>query len=98
MPEIFNLEGDEWDEAEDRPRWRWRGVPVGQRIGAEMLGVALYELDPDQRLFPCHTHHANEELLIVLRGNPTLRTHDGERELSDGDVVAFRAATGAITR
>jgi uncharacterized cupin superfamily protein len=34
--------------------------------------------------------------LIVLRGHPTLRTPEGERELAEGDVVCFpRGAAGA---
>jgi uncharacterized cupin superfamily protein len=49
----------------------------------------MYELEPGDRLWPYHTHHANEEWLIVLRGRPTLRTHEGEHELTEGDVVAF---------
>jgi uncharacterized cupin superfamily protein len=36
-----------------------------------------------------HTHHGSEELLIVLRGRPTVRTPDGERQLDEGDVVHF---------
>jgi uncharacterized cupin superfamily protein len=36
-----------------------------------------------------HFHHAQVELLIVLRGRPTLRTFDGERELNEGAVVHF---------
>ena len=35
-----------------------------------------------------HAHYGNEELFIVLRGTPTLRTPDGEEQLRDGDVVA----------
>ena len=38
---------------------------------------------------PYHTHHANEEWLLVLVGRPTLRTPDGEHELKAGDVAAF---------
>jgi uncharacterized cupin superfamily protein len=34
-------------------------------------------------------HHATEELLLVLDGQPTLRSPDGERELSRGEVVHF---------
>ena len=45
---------------------------------------------------PFHTHHANEEWAIVLRGEPTLRTHEGEQQLRQGDVVAFpRGKEGA---
>jgi alcohol dehydrogenase (cytochrome c) len=37
----------------------------------------MYEFEPGNRLWPYHTHHANEEWLIVVRGRPTLRTPEG---------------------
>ncbi len=94
--EVFNLNGDDWDRVEGRPGWRSRDVWVGARIGAQLIGGSMYELEPGDRLWPYHTHHANEEWLIVLRGRPTLRTPDGERELAEGDVVCFpRGGAGA---
>jgi uncharacterized cupin superfamily protein len=68
-----------------------RGQRVGAAAGAEKLGATLYEVDPGGRVSPLHIHHANEEMLIVLAGRPTLRTTDGERELEPGEVVAFPA-------
>jgi uncharacterized cupin superfamily protein len=90
VPKVFNLHGDEWDRREDRPGWRCRDAFVGQRIGGEMIGAALYELAPGDRLWPYHTHYANEEWLLVVKGRPTLRTPEGEQELDEGDMVAFR--------
>jgi uncharacterized cupin superfamily protein len=56
----------------------------------------VYELEPGSRLWPYHTHHANEEWLVVVRGEPTLRTPEGERVLREGDVVCFpRGKDGA---
>lgn len=56
----------------------------------------MYELEPGHRLWPFHTHHANEEWVIVLCGRPTLRMHEGEQELREGDVVCFpRGKEGA---
>ena len=56
----------------------------------------MYDVDPGKKLWLYHLHHANEEWLVVLRGRPTLRTPDGERELVEGDVACFpRGATGA---
>lgn len=76
--------------------FRVRGAGIGRRIGAELLGGSLYEIDPGKKLWPYHLHHANEEWVVVLRGRPTLRTADGERELSEGDVACFpRGAAGA---
>ena len=52
------------------------------------LGATVYELDPGDFVV-YHFHHAWEELLVVLRGEPTLRTPDGERRLEEGDAVYF---------
>ena len=96
MPKVFNLNGDEWDRVEDRAGWRSKDAWVGAHIDAELIGASMYELEPGDRLWPYHTHHANEEWAIVLRGSPTLRTVDGEQELTEGDVVAFpRGEQGA---
>jgi uncharacterized cupin superfamily protein len=91
---VFNLNGDEWDRVEDRPGWKSKDAWVGAHIDAELIGGSMYELEPGDRLWPYHTHHANEEWLIVLRGRPTLRTDEGEQELAEGDVVAFRRGKG----
>ena len=69
---------------------------MGARIGAELIGGSMYELEPGDKRWPYHTHHANEEWLIVLRGEPTLRTSEGEQALKEGDVVCFpRGKEGA---
>ena len=93
---IFNLHGDDWDRTEDRQGWRSKDAWVGQRIGGELIGGSLYELEAGDRLWPYHTHHANEEWLIVVHGAPTLRTPEGEQTLREGDVVCFpRGKAGA---
>jgi uncharacterized cupin superfamily protein len=94
--DVFNLHGDEWNRTEEREGWRSKDAWIGHRLGAELLGGSLYELEPGQRLFPYHVHHANEEWIVVVRGTPTLRTPDGEQELREGDVAVFRrGAEGA---
>jgi uncharacterized cupin superfamily protein len=87
---IFNLNGDEWDGTRDRDGWRVKGALVGRHVGAELLGATMSEVEPGAKLWPYHTHHLNEEWLIVLRGEPTLRTPEGEQALKEGDVVCFR--------
>jgi uncharacterized cupin superfamily protein len=87
---VFNLHGDEWDMIGDREGFRVRDAHVGRRLGAELIGGSLYELDPGERNWPYHLHHANEEWLVVLRGRPTLRTPDGNQVLDEGDVACFR--------
>jgi uncharacterized cupin superfamily protein len=93
---VFNLLADEWDGTRDREGWRTKFGLVGSHIGGELLGATLAEIDPGDRLWPYHTHHSNEEWLIVVRGEPTLRTPEGEQSLAEGDVVCFlRGKEGA---
>ena len=53
------------------------------------LAAAVWELEPGSEGVDFHFHHGTEELLIVLRGRPILRTGDGERQLDEGEVVHF---------
>jgi uncharacterized cupin superfamily protein len=94
---VFNLHGEpDWNRTEDREGWRSKDAWVGGQIGSELIGGSMYELEPGDRLWPYHTHHANEEWLIVVRGEPTLRTPEGEEVLREGDVVCFpRGKEGA---
>lgn len=69
---------------------------VAKQAGSELLGATAYELAPGARWADLHFHHANEELLLVLDGRPTLHTLEGARELAPGDVVSFlRGRRGA---
>jgi uncharacterized cupin superfamily protein len=86
----FNLNSDEWDGTRDRDGWRISAALVGQRIGGELIGATMSEVEPGNKLWPYHTHYLNEEWVIVLRGEPTLRTVEGEHVLKEGDVVCFR--------
>ena len=84
-PNVFE---PDWDAEQDRPPFTWRRARIGRQAGGEKLGASLFELPPGASSFPLHVHHANEELIVVLAGRPTLRSLDGERELAPGEVVA----------
>jgi uncharacterized cupin superfamily protein len=88
MANVFRPDFDGDTEAFRRAR-------IGDQAGCERLGISLYELAPGQS-GDFHYHLGNEELLIVVRGRPTLRTGSGRRELAEGEVVAFpRGERGA---
>ena len=86
---MANVFEPEFDAGEDRPGFTYRRARLGRQAGGEHLGASLYDVPPGQATFPLHWHTANEELLIVLRGRPSLRTQEGWRELEEGEVVAF---------
>lgn len=87
----MNLLSPSWDAEVDAGGGAMlRAVRLARHAGAERLAATLYELDPGARVSPLHFHHANEELLFVLAGTPTLRLAAGrERVLAAGQVVAF---------
>jgi uncharacterized cupin superfamily protein len=59
------------------------------RSESNALGASIWEIGPGGSQFVYHFHHGSEELLVVLRGTPTVRMHDGDHILAEGDVVPF---------
>jgi quercetin dioxygenase-like cupin family protein len=82
-----NVWSDEWEPGED---WSGGGGRSKRLPRGDVLGASVYELDPGNFVV-YHFHHGAEEMMIVIRGTPTLRTPDGERMLAEGDVVHFPA-------
>jgi uncharacterized cupin superfamily protein len=96
MPNLFD---PEWDAERDEPPFRWRRARLGRQAGAQDLGASLFEIPPGAATFPLHAHFANEEMLLVLAGRPTLTSADGSsRDLAAGDVVACPAGRSGAHR
>ncbi|MGH2982369.1 MAG: hypothetical protein ACRDKV_10050, partial [Solirubrobacterales bacterium] len=77
---------------EEERQWRaftYRRSRLGRQAGAERLGASLYELSPGAPAWTYHYQYANEEMLLVVSGRPSLRTPEGWRELNPGELVAF---------
>lgn len=81
-----NVWADIWDPGED---WSGGGALSKRLPRGDVLGATVYELGPGN-FAVYHFHHGAEELLIVLRGSPTLRGPDGDRVLEEGEVVHFQ--------
>ena len=95
MPNVFEPHFDPADD-ERRPGFVGRRARVGRQAGARNLGASVYELPPGQSLCPYHWQSANEEMIVVIRGRPSIRTPEGWRDLDEGDLVPFpRGAEGA---
>jgi uncharacterized cupin superfamily protein len=88
---MANVFEPDFDAEQDKPPYTWRRARLGRQAGAEALGASLFELPPGASSFPLHVHHANEEMIVVLAGRPTLRSIDGERQLEPGELVACPA-------
>jgi uncharacterized cupin superfamily protein len=80
-----NIWTDDWDAGED---WSGGGAQAKRLPRGQDLGATVYQLGPGNWV-PLHFHHGSEELLVVLRGRPTLRTGYGSRQLAEGEAVHF---------
>jgi uncharacterized cupin superfamily protein len=86
MPNVFQPRFED----EERPEgFRARRARIGYELGTELIGCSLWELPPGEAAYPYHFHYADEELVIVLSGQPSLRTPEGVRELEEGEALRF---------
>jgi uncharacterized cupin superfamily protein len=58
--EIANVFTDEWADEQEHEGFRIREAQIGPRLGPELIGGSVYEIDPGKKLWPYHLHHANE--------------------------------------
>ena len=77
-------------EHEGYEYFRRKFIPFG---GAKNTLVSIYEIPPGKAAYPYHSHHKNEETFCILSGEGILRTPEGERKVSVGELLFF--PTGA---
>ncbi len=64
---------------------------VAEHVGAQQLGYALNVIPPGKRCWPFHAHRVNEEMVLVLDGEGTVRIGAERFSITKGDVIAFVA-------
>jgi uncharacterized cupin superfamily protein len=78
-----------FDEVREHPGFNCRRARLGRQVGSEKLSMSLWELPAGEAAYPFHFHLAEEEIVVVLEGAPSLRTPAGWREMEEGEVVSF---------
>jgi uncharacterized cupin superfamily protein len=93
----INIAAPEFSYDDEDPEGFRAGLArLGKLLGASATGISVYELPPGQALCPYHYELGEEEWMLVLEGNPTLRTPEGSERLEPWDVAFFpRGAEGA---
>lgn len=75
-------------EHEGYEYYRRKFIPFGD---AKNSLVSVYEIPPHKSAYPYHFHHNNEETFYILSGEGVLRTADGERKITAGELLFFPA-------
>jgi uncharacterized cupin superfamily protein len=76
MPNIYK---PEFEDGERPEGFKSKRARLGYELATELIGCSVWEVPPRQAAYPYHYHYADEELLIVLEGEPSLRTSEGTR-------------------
>jgi uncharacterized cupin superfamily protein len=90
VTEIVNLRELDlvsYDEGPEGHRFSLRSPAAG--CSAKLTGFGVYQLEPGESTWPYHFELTEEEWLIVVEGELTVRSPEGERTLRAGDVVCF---------
>jgi uncharacterized cupin superfamily protein len=87
---VPNIYRPEFDEDTRPPGFRSNRARIGAAVGSQRLGCSLWEVPPGEAAYPYHFHYSDEELVFVMRGRPTLRTPEGNRQLEEGEVLHFQ--------
>lgn len=82
----FDLEWKDWTEGP--ALYHTRYAELARPLGARKLGYHAEILPPCTALCPYHAHLVNEELFVVLGGEPSIRLEQREHRLAAGDMVA----------
>jgi len=94
LPAMPNIYHPDFDEPREHQGYRCLRAGLSRQAGSQSLGLSLWEVAPGEAAYPYHFHLAEEELVVVLDGRPTLRTPEGWRKLEPGEVVPFLVGEG----
>jgi uncharacterized cupin superfamily protein len=96
--QVVNVLSCEPDHTFGQGAFRSRVFDLTERLGASVIGAAVYEMRDGDKLGPYHFHHGVEEWAYAVSGAPVLRDPDGERALEPGELVTFSSGpAGAHT-
>ena len=88
---VRNVDALELDREHRPPLYDTRCGRVSDGTAAKKLGAGLDILEPGMRGCPYHTHHAQEEMFVILEGEGSLRVAGEMLPVRSGDVVFIPA-------
>lgn len=85
---IAELEASHKHEHPDFEYYRKKFLPFGS---ARQCVMSVYEVPPGKAAYPYHYHSMNEEVFYIISGEGNLRTPEGVRKVSAGELLFFPA-------
>lgn len=92
-PRIVHRDDVPWQKTAHGQYFAHARQRLGYAAGGRLLGTSLFRLEPGKAAFPAHFHHANEEAILVLSGQGTIRLGAEEYPVGAGDYIALPPGT-----
>lgn len=90
---VINLLDCELKPENFGPKYLGATRELGNEWGSKLLGFHVEVLDPKMFSCPYHWHEKEEELAVVLEGQPILRVGNQFRKVQKGDLLFFPPGT-----
>jgi uncharacterized cupin superfamily protein len=84
---VANIDELELERGSQGDKFAWSSARIGAKLGAKDLGYSYDVVPPGKRSCPFHSHHAEEEMFFIVRGQGTLRYGNESRPIRAGDVI-----------
>lgn len=89
-----NIESIPWQEQSEGENFAVRRRVLADTWASEnpaKIGVQIQELEPGKQCWPFHYHMLEEEQVLVLSGELTVRLGDERNVMREGDYIRFPA-------
>lgn len=94
LDDVIETHGSGYPSPFDTPCQPRRKKAIGDAGGLTQFGAHIITLPPGAWSSQRHWHSAEDELVMIIEGHPTLIDDSGETALSPGDFTAHPAASG----
>ena len=84
---VVNIDELALERFEKGAAYRSDCARLGPLLGAKSLGYSYDVVPPGMRACPFHSHHAEEEMFFIVRGEGTLRYGAETRRIRAGDFI-----------
>jgi len=84
---VINLDELKLAHFEKGDRFESHSARIGTLLGARDLGYSYDVVPPGKCACPFHSHRAEEEMFLIIKGCGTLRYGDETRKIRQGDVI-----------
>jgi len=84
---VVNVDELELEKGSKGEKFAWSSARIGPKLGAKDLGYSYDVVPPGKCACPFHSHHAEEEMFFIVKGNGTLRYGTETRKVRAGDFI-----------